>query len=93
MSVISHQSQASDNNDRPVAVVQNRKVHSYIAKGLQLSQKEYIVSQWHKSHLVQHSVGQSADDDCQYTQLQGDSSFKYMVHTADDKLSQKLTAT
>lgn len=52
---------------RPIAPVQNREVHSYIAKGLQLSEEKHVVSQWHKSHLVQHSVRQSADDNCQYT--------------------------
>lgn len=41
----------------PVAPIQGPKVHCYIAKGLQLSQKENIVAHWHKGHLVENSIG------------------------------------
>ena len=56
----------------PVAPEQGTKVHSHVAKRLQLSQKENIVAQRDKSHLKQYSVCHPEHDDSQYTELETD---------------------
>lgn len=54
----------------PVSPQQCTKIDSYIAKGLQLSQEEYVIPQRNESHLVQNSVCYSKHNNCQDAQLQ-----------------------